>query len=382
VLVQYHHLEHWRRHGYAVVERFLSEEKLGAVRTDLSAFVPTRQQYTSASWLYANDPGGGHSRELPFLGDTLNEIAVHADLVSFVERALGTRDLSLAQSIVWAKYGGTEDYDQPLHVDYMNHSLLYPRLGRVREEVLCLLYYSDVDESLGPTFIVSKEHTRDELLVPYRRSRQEFPDLHRLEQPLHLPAGSLLVYDTSTFHRGSRMSAPDGIRVSHHIVYRAASAPWIGYRHWGNYGLSAEMQRFVERASPRQRELVGIPGPGHPYWDESTLVGMAARYAGLDMEPYLDAAGLAPERRAAVGQRLAELRSQTPRDTGVVSAERPVETFWRSLATTSPGVATFWKAWSEYWAAASGVHRQAPPAGGPLGVRPLADDVRGAEMIR
>jgi phytanoyl-CoA dioxygenase PhyH len=353
VLIQDHHVEHWRRHGYAVVERFLGLAELAAVWAELRAFLPTHEQYAAAPGLYSNDPGGGHSRELPFLGDIVNAIAVHPGLISFVERALGTRKLSLTQSIVWGKYGGLDDYDQPLHADYMNHSLLYPRLGKRPEEVLFLLYYSDVDDSLGPTYVVSKEHSRHELLVPYRRSRQEFPDLYCLEEPVRLPAGSLLAYDTSTFHRGSRISAPDGLRVSHHIVYRADWAPWIGYRHWGNYGLSTEMQRFIEGVSPRQRELVGIPPPGHEFWDENTLVGMAARYFGMDMTPYLDGAELEPDAREAVRRRVEELRAHDPPSTGVVSATPPAQTFWTWFASVSPGVAAFWKPWAEYWAAAS-----------------------------
>ena len=353
MVIAEHHVEHWRHHGYAIVEGFLSPSDVEAAWADLHEFLPTREQYASAPGWYGNDPGGGYSREFPFLGDFVNAMAVHPELVSFVERALGTRDLSLTQSIVWAKYGGGDDYEQPLHADYMNHSLLYPRFPAKREEVLFLLYYSDIDDTLGPTYVVSKEHTREELLVPYRRSREQFPDLYALERPVHLPAGSLLAYDTSTFHRGSRMSAPDGLRVSHHIVYRVNSAPWIGYRHWGNYGLSLEMQSFVEGASPRQRELIGIPPVGHGYWDETTMVGMAARYAGMDMTPYVEAAPLEPDAREAVTRRLTELRSHGPRETGVVSAPQPAHPFWSWLAAVSPGVAAFWKPWVDYWAAAS-----------------------------
>jgi hypothetical protein len=113
------------------------------------------------------------------------------------------------------------------------------------------------------------------------------------------------------------------------------------------------MQRFVERASPRQRELIGIPPVGHEYWDETTLVGMAARYADMDMAPYLDGAPLAAEARARVARRLAELRAEAPRETAVVSAPRPAHPFWSWLAATSPDVAAFWKPWAEHWAAAA-----------------------------
>jgi hypothetical protein len=42
----------------------------------------------------------------------------------------------------------------------------------------------------------------------------------------------------------------------------------------------------VLRASAGQLELFGVPPPGHPYWTERTLQGMAERYPGLDLSPW------------------------------------------------------------------------------------------------
>src|SRR6266851_7418300 len=88
------HVEQWRRRGYTVLEHFLAPTELAAAWADLRAFLPTRAQYAAAPEFYRNDPGGGYSRELPFLGDAVNAVAVHPGLISFVERALGTRNLS------------------------------------------------------------------------------------------------------------------------------------------------------------------------------------------------------------------------------------------------------------------------------------------------
>ena len=35
--------------------------------------------------------------------------------------------------------------------------------------------------------------------------------------------------------------------------------------------------------------LLGFPKPGHPYWTPETIAGVAARYPGLDMEPWRSA---------------------------------------------------------------------------------------------
>ena len=41
--------------------------------------------------------------------------------------------------------------------------------------------------------------------------------------------------------------------------------------------------------SPKQRALVGVPKPGHQYWDEEKVRLFAARYPGIDVTPYVEA---------------------------------------------------------------------------------------------
>ena len=46
------------------------------------------------------------------------------------------------------------------------------------------------------------------------------------------------------------------------------------------------MQRFLTHATPNERTLLGFPSPGHEYWTEDTLSGVALRYPGIDLTPY------------------------------------------------------------------------------------------------
>jgi hypothetical protein len=46
------------------------------------------------------------------------------------------------------------------------------------------------------------------------------------------------------------------------------------------------MIHFLEQATPEQRQTLGFPPVGDPYWDDETLAGVAARYPGMDMTPY------------------------------------------------------------------------------------------------
>jgi hypothetical protein len=55
---------------------------------------------------------------------------------------------------------------------------------------------------------------------------------------------------------------------------------------WPGRALDPNMTEVFLRASPRERDLFGWPPPGHEYWNEQTLAGVAARYPGIDLTPY------------------------------------------------------------------------------------------------
>jgi len=340
------HVADWRGHGYTVVERFLPESSLNECRAAFDATFPSWETYASAPLAYRTDASGGHWREIPYLGDALNLVALHPDLIDFVERALGTRDVVLTQSMLWAKYAGFDDFDQSLHVDYMNNSVLYPAPREMPDQCTVMVYYADVHDDLGPTYVIPRDRTAQEPLVPYLRPRGRYPDLYALERPLIVPAGSMLLYDLRTFHRGSRLVRPRGVRLTHHIAYRRADAPWVGYKVWANYGLTLEMQELIERASPRQREVLGIPAPGHPYWTEDTLAGNAARFPGMDMTPYLDAAHVGPEivERERARMRKVPRLQDTTENTGVASVAGYLREGIRDLRKHSPAEADYWEA--------------------------------------
>src|SRR5207237_6603522 len=56
----------------------------------------------------------------------LNRLAFHPDLVDAAARFLGSTDLRLYKTELWAKYAGAVDYDQYHHRDFGNHSVGVP----------------------------------------------------------------------------------------------------------------------------------------------------------------------------------------------------------------------------------------------------------------
>jgi ectoine hydroxylase-related dioxygenase (phytanoyl-CoA dioxygenase family) len=286
------HYAHWLQHGYVIVRDFLTPDEVAAARENIHThYMPTAEEYVAGPEKFRKIERGLMHNNFPFRGDALNDVCTHPEIVAFMERAIGTRDIALSHSTLVGKYAGAGDFDQRLHVDFGNNTLVYPMADGVIRDIPTILYYSDVTAEHGPTCVLSQEHSRDLSLSPWSKSRDEFPHLYEQEEAVVVSAGSILIYGMRTWHRGSAFRAKEGARFSHHFGYRAAGYDFMGQKIYNHDGGRPELDRFIERVTPRQREVIGFPAPGHPYWDEDTLAGVAARYPGLDLTPYREASG-------------------------------------------------------------------------------------------
>jgi ectoine hydroxylase-related dioxygenase (phytanoyl-CoA dioxygenase family) len=282
------HQEHLLRHGYVIVPNFLSADELAKARDGMVKYFPTSQELMSTPQKFGSileDPE--HLQiEFPFVDDALNDISTHPELIGFVECLLGTREVLLSQAAIWAKYAGTGDFDQGLHLDYQGNTLVVPRDDGDFRQVNMILYYTDVTEDLGPTFVVSQEKTRDLPMWPTHRPRKKNADLYQHERPVLANAGDLLIFSMRTWHRASDMAAASGVRFTHHFIWRAAKHAFQGFHQWSSQGENAELERFITRASARQREALGFPPVGDAYWNEQTLADVKLRYPKMDLGPY------------------------------------------------------------------------------------------------
>ena len=281
-------IEHLLRHGYVVVPNFLTGEEVAAARENMLRYVPTAEELAATPERYGGfleDPENIQI-EFPFVGDALNHVSTHPEIVALVEKLLGTREIMLSQAAVWAKYGGLGSYEQGLHLDYEGNTLVVPRDDGDYRQVNMILYYTDVTGEMGPTCVVSQEKTKGEALWPPFRPRKKHAKLYEAEEPVLVKAGGLLVFSMKTFHRASEMTAEFGVRLSHHLVYRGKRHAFAGYHQWSGKGEEPEMKRFIEGATPRQRELLGFPAAEDEYWNEQTLAAVAKRYPKMDMKPY------------------------------------------------------------------------------------------------
>jgi hypothetical protein len=282
------HAVELEKQGFTLIPDLLTPAEVAGAKGNMLRYFPSAEELAATPQRYSAilEEAEYQQIEFPFVGDALNNIATHPRIVSLVEKLLGDREVILSQSAIWAKYAGTGSFEQPMHTDFEGNTLVYPRDDGVFRQVNIILYYSDVDETMGPTCVVPFGKKKEALWPPFR-PRGKYPELYKREKKIAASAGSALVFSMSTFHRASEMLADFGVRFTHHLVYRSARYPFAGYNQWSRFGEKKEMKRFIEQATPRQREVIGFPAPGHPYWNKETLAGVARRYPGMEMEPYL-----------------------------------------------------------------------------------------------
>jgi hypothetical protein len=234
----------------------------------------------------------------PFASTEVSLLAVHDRLLRLAETLLGDGDIHLYAAEAWAKYTGACDYDQDLHRDYLNHTILVPSTTPGCRQVEMFVFLNDVPEDLGPPHLVARRHTADLPAVPNwylrpgRHSDWRFsddsgsPDLYAAEVTGAGPAGTVIAFEPGTFHRGTGLTAPRGVRYSMQVGFRPASLPWGQRVAWAVQSFTSEWGRFVDRATASQLQALGFPAPGHPYWTPETLAGMTLRYPGLDLSPW------------------------------------------------------------------------------------------------
>ena len=293
---------HFDEHGWVLVPGLVPTPDIDAALPQLFRLYPTPEEVASgertprtAPFLNADvDEGGRRFRAQQFSGlrdaptgdPALDTLALHHRILDLVEALLGTADIRLYQAETFAKYSGAADYEQPLHVDETNHTLVPPRRDGGYRQVQLFLYLSDVTEERGATRVVSRQITSavprgDVVLHQAGRVRLDEHEVAAVG-----PAGSVLAYSADTVHRGAAMTEPGAGRFFFNLAYRPAGIDWVGALPWPRRGIDPAMTGWIEALDLRQLLAVGFPPPGHPYWDEETLAATADRYPNLDLEPF------------------------------------------------------------------------------------------------
>lgn len=290
--IEQRHYEHYAEHGFAIVDNFLTPEELHGAREEIKEILPGWIEFcddpteTVPEW---PSPRVRNSYRFPYRGKWLNHITLHPQLRALAQHFAGGSELYCEQGNLHAKRkGDRSDVDQGMHCDYGNHTLAYPPDLPEYWQTAYLLYYTDVTINHAPTAVCSWKHYPEKLRVPAHYTREQRPEIFENEVKVVVPAGGLLVYSMRTFHRGTPFLAEGG-RIGEFITYSPATWRWLGIDSWSVEAIRPEFRKWIEKATPQERELFGFPNAMHTYWTEETIEGVSARYPGMDMSPYLRA---------------------------------------------------------------------------------------------
>ena len=283
----------WEEDGWCVLERFLPSEAIEAAQDGLEREFPSAEDFALDKDPVRNAPFRTDSHSVmptfPFEHGPFNDLVLHDRLIDLAEQFLGLTDLRLYQAGLSAKYsGGAESDEQLLHADYGNHTLVVPRADVGYQHLELFVYLSDVTTDAA-TRLVSRRLTGD---IPVERpylSLTDYAHLYDAEVPADGSAGTVLAYRPDVYHRGIRMTEGRSARFMLHVSFKPAGTDWLGSQAWPGAAEGMAWHRFANRATVRQLSALGFPPPGHPYWTEATLAGVAARYPALDMTPWRQA---------------------------------------------------------------------------------------------
>jgi ectoine hydroxylase-related dioxygenase (phytanoyl-CoA dioxygenase family) len=286
--------DRWNTEGWCIVPEVIPPDELAAAQDAVHRYFPTPAEMLEGG---GTESGEWHTwdaawPQFPFHSTRLNSLVLHQRVVDLAEALLGTTDLILYMGLVTAKYANQpSDYNTLLHADYPNHMLVVPRHDVGYQQVEFFIYLTDVADEDGATRFVSWQRTKDIPVERHTLNYLEYPDLYEDPSMAAAPAGSVVAYRPDVYHRSIDHTDPTRYRVMLHVSFSHRNATWGGYQAWPLQGFSFELSKYVQQATPRQLELMGVPGPGHPYWNPATIDGMQRRYPNLDMAAWRKAMG-------------------------------------------------------------------------------------------
>ena len=279
-------LDEVREIGFARVEGFIPPNALAEAQDALWGVFPRPSDYFSDPAVHAKFTKSQFAgiRHFPYNIPIFDRLAVLPGLVDAAERLLGSPEIDIYKIELWAKYAGAVDYDQPHHRDYGNHTLVVPHPARPQLTTIMLL--SDVGEAEAPTCAVPLAHSR---AIPTTPMVLKPGELREHEVALTGAAGTLILFQTHVFHRGSNFTQANAARFIYMTDFKQRGDPWTGKQAWPDHAIRPGWSEAMAAMSVRQRDLFGFPPPGCDYWMPETLAGVAARYPAMDMAPYADA---------------------------------------------------------------------------------------------
>jgi ectoine hydroxylase-related dioxygenase (phytanoyl-CoA dioxygenase family) len=218
----------------------------------------------------------------PFEMDALNDIALSPSILAAIA-ALGLPGLpTVRASTAVLKTGGAAAYDQPLHLENKEYSLVVPVDADDVRGVVALVYLTDAGtDELGPTAVVPRPATahRDvgfDAVIP--RPGPEYA----VEERVHARPGDVLLFGFNSYHRGTEL-AVGAQRLSMQVSYSFRTTPESTVNTPGSMSFAAwtRLTALIPRLSWDQLTCLGFPPRTDEYWTPRTVAAVERRYPGL-----------------------------------------------------------------------------------------------------
>lgn len=290
------HVREWRETGFVRIEGFLDADEIAPIVQDYEELYGGRREDKAPDRPdirgQFNEFQFRNIHTLPYPASVAtNLISLHPALIDFARALLGVDKVHLYQSHTWAKFTGGADYEQPHHCDFSNHTLTVPSDNVSERTVDFIMYFTDVTDAHGALHYVTKPDAEAVLgrNSVFATSETAQAGLRAREKSAAGPAGTLVAHSIDTFHRGTNLTAENGHRYTMTAGYKAAGNESIGYHVW-QVSAGRNWAPILASGTPEQLECLGIPLPGHPFWNERTLKLTQARWPDWDMKPYFDMA--------------------------------------------------------------------------------------------
>jgi hypothetical protein len=280
----------WTEDGWCVLEGAVPGEDLAAAQSAAAKLFPDAPRMAASRAGSDDDQWRTWDAawpEFPFRSRSLNGLVLSDMLIELAQELLGADDVRLYLAIATAKYAGQpSEYNQLLHTDFPNHTLTVPRPEPGYHQMETFIYLNDVGPHNGATRFVSRTRTRHIPVGEHTLNFIDYADLSDDPGDATAPAGSIVAYRPDVYHRSVDFADPTQARFMLHVSYKPAAMEWGGYQAWPFKGFSVEWHNFVQQATPRQLTALGFPAPGHAFWTDETLSGVASRYPELDLTPW------------------------------------------------------------------------------------------------
>ena len=284
----------WQRDGGVIIPDLFDADEVQRVQADFEIVFGRGHGGTHAKIAKkAGEIGRFNDSQFALFGPVpfecspaLNLAGLHPKLLAMAKVALGCDNILLYQSVVWAKFTGHADYDQPFHCDFPTHTLTVPADGDVGA-ITFACYFSDVTEEHGPTHYVPRTASlkvarpEETLMADPARDRK----LASIARSAAATAGSVFAFAMDTYHRGTNLTAPNAHRYTIFSSFKRANNHAIGYHAWPFHDMRP-WRCIFDHATPEQLACFGIPRPGDPFWNDRTIAQLAMRYPGWSSAPY------------------------------------------------------------------------------------------------